>query len=286
MTSGEIIKTLREREGINQAELARQLGISRSSISMYESNTRVPTAEMYQILADFFNVDVDYLMGRSIKTTVLPERIAYENRKRKQAVAPKSALRKRIDNTLDRLNDDGQEIVANTADGLDKSGQYKRTPSPSKVMEMPESYFVNKEDIEDKHINHGAAAGRINHGVYNGQIDEDDIMLKKSDERPRFDDLITAKGHSMEPEIHDGDGLFVRWQPVADTGDIVIASYQEEVFVKKYIERDNRNVILRSFNPDYDDIEICLEDLDFPDEFKIIGVVVDWETPIKQEQLI
>ena len=36
MTSGEIIKILREREGWSQTELAKLLGLSRSAVSMWE----------------------------------------------------------------------------------------------------------------------------------------------------------------------------------------------------------------------------------------------------------
>jgi len=33
---------------------------------------------VYQSMADLFNVDLDYIMGRSDKITVLPERLDYE----------------------------------------------------------------------------------------------------------------------------------------------------------------------------------------------------------------
>lgn len=80
MTSGEIIKILREREGWSQTELAKLLGLSRSAVSMWESGERVPSTYAYEQLSDLFNVDIDYLMGRSNKMTVLPERLAYENK--------------------------------------------------------------------------------------------------------------------------------------------------------------------------------------------------------------
>lgn len=43
MTSGEIIKILREREGLSQTGLAKLLGLSRSAVSMWESGERVPS---------------------------------------------------------------------------------------------------------------------------------------------------------------------------------------------------------------------------------------------------
>ena len=40
-------------------------GIEQSLISKYESGERVPTTENLQILADFYNVSVDYILGRT-----------------------------------------------------------------------------------------------------------------------------------------------------------------------------------------------------------------------------
>ncbi len=80
MKTGDIIKLLREREGMSQTRLAEILNLSRSAVSMYESNNRVPSTYVLQDLSDIFNVDVDYLLGKTTKTTVLPERIEYENR--------------------------------------------------------------------------------------------------------------------------------------------------------------------------------------------------------------
>lgn len=80
MTPGERITILRKTRGWSQTRLAEELGVSRSLISMVEAGARNPSVELYDGLADVFNVDVDYLMGRSNKTTVLPERLDYENR--------------------------------------------------------------------------------------------------------------------------------------------------------------------------------------------------------------
>lgn len=57
------IKELRKKEGITQAELAKQVGISNQIISFYENNKRKPKIQTWQALADFFNVSVPYLQG-------------------------------------------------------------------------------------------------------------------------------------------------------------------------------------------------------------------------------
>lgn len=62
---GSILKNLRLSRNITQGELAVKLGISRSAVGMYETGGREPDFEMMEAIADIFNVDMDYLMGRS-----------------------------------------------------------------------------------------------------------------------------------------------------------------------------------------------------------------------------
>lgn len=67
-----IFKELRTSAGLTQVEMAEKLNISRSTIGMYEIGNREPDFETLEKIADFFNVDIDYLLGRTNKTTILP----------------------------------------------------------------------------------------------------------------------------------------------------------------------------------------------------------------------
>lgn len=60
-----IIKNLRIERGITQEQLASLLKVSRSTIGMYETGSREPDFETLEAIADIFNVDMDYLIGRS-----------------------------------------------------------------------------------------------------------------------------------------------------------------------------------------------------------------------------
>lgn len=60
----ERMKALREEKGLYQKELAEKLSISRASIAMYESGERIPNLESLVNIADFFEVSLDYLLGR------------------------------------------------------------------------------------------------------------------------------------------------------------------------------------------------------------------------------
>lgn len=64
-----ILKLLRAEKHMSQQELADALGISKSAINMYERGERQPNFETLETIADYFNVDMDYLLGRTTKTT-------------------------------------------------------------------------------------------------------------------------------------------------------------------------------------------------------------------------
>lgn len=60
----ERLKELRTKRGYSQSDLAHQLGVSKSTISMLEVGSRQPSKEMMELVADYFNVSLDYLMGK------------------------------------------------------------------------------------------------------------------------------------------------------------------------------------------------------------------------------
>lgn len=59
-------KSLRLEERLTQDELAKELKISKSAISMYENGNREPDFETLELIADFFNVDMNYLLGSNV----------------------------------------------------------------------------------------------------------------------------------------------------------------------------------------------------------------------------
>lgn len=67
-------KTLRKERGLSQTELAAALDISRTSVNLYESASRVPDITALARYASFFSVTSDYLLGLSDNPTV-PERL-------------------------------------------------------------------------------------------------------------------------------------------------------------------------------------------------------------------
>lgn len=64
-----MLKTLRLKKGLTQGELAKLTGLTRSAIGMYESGNREPKYEVLELLADFFNVDMNTLLDQSVPLT-------------------------------------------------------------------------------------------------------------------------------------------------------------------------------------------------------------------------
>ncbi|WP_237268857.1 helix-turn-helix domain-containing protein [Thermoanaerobacterium thermosaccharolyticum] len=67
---GKRIKELRKKKGLTQKALASYLGISDRAIGYYENEQRTPPPDILQKIADFFNVSVDYLLGRTDKKNI------------------------------------------------------------------------------------------------------------------------------------------------------------------------------------------------------------------------
>ena len=71
-----ILRKLRNEYGYTQDELAKKLNVSKSRINMYERGEREPNFEMLEKIADFFNVDMNYLLGKKEKAaSKLPDNL-------------------------------------------------------------------------------------------------------------------------------------------------------------------------------------------------------------------
>ena len=64
-TLSERLKECRKKKGVKQSEVADRLNVQRQIISYYESGTRKPNLGDLIMLADFYNVSIDYLVGRT-----------------------------------------------------------------------------------------------------------------------------------------------------------------------------------------------------------------------------
>lgn len=111
----DVLKYLRTKENLSQLELAQKLNMSKSAISMYEVGQRKPDYDTLEVIADFFNVDMNFLLGRD-------DRFLPENAILAAKVAKTPELRNLVKIYLS-LNETGQNKLLDNA--LDLSKIYK-----------------------------------------------------------------------------------------------------------------------------------------------------------------
>lgn len=70
---GQRIKKLRNDNGYSMEELAQKIGVTKSSINMWENGGSVPKENILILLSKLFNVSIDYLLGNEIMEEKVPE---------------------------------------------------------------------------------------------------------------------------------------------------------------------------------------------------------------------
>ncbi len=112
------LKELRTLKKYTQQELADYLKISKSSVNMYERGEREPGLDMLEAIADFFNVDLDYLMGKSDN----PQKYLIE----RVTDVPLTPDEKRLLDYFRAFNEEGQEKLLDTASDMAQLDRYKK----------------------------------------------------------------------------------------------------------------------------------------------------------------
>ena len=115
-----IFHALRKEKELTQDELSQKLGVSKSSIAMWETGQRLPSPDVYELIADFFNVDIDYLYGR----TDIRQRIRFDENGNLQRTL--TATENKLLDAFDRLNQDGQQKATEYIEDLTGNDKYKK----------------------------------------------------------------------------------------------------------------------------------------------------------------
>lgn len=95
----ELLKELRLEHGLTQKELSKEIGITASAIGFLENGQREPMASTLLAYANYFDVSIDYLMGREDGTAYhqsLPE-------KKEAPIAERSRLSELQENYIDEF---------------------------------------------------------------------------------------------------------------------------------------------------------------------------------------
>lgn len=115
-TSSELkstIKRLRNEAGISQKQMASVVNLSQQAVAKWESGVAEPDTRALRVLADYFGVSVDYILGRQ--------------QEKKLAQNDAGALpddERRLLSFFENLNPEGKEKLLDYADDLVRSGKY------------------------------------------------------------------------------------------------------------------------------------------------------------------
>lgn len=115
------LKQLRAESGLSQSALASQLRITKSRLNMYERGEREPSFEMQEVIADYFNVDMDYLLGKS------------EYRSKMQWLT-QTKMEHPVLGKIRQLNEVGKDKLSEHADDLLKIPAYRADSDPPLTM--------------------------------------------------------------------------------------------------------------------------------------------------------
>ena len=73
LTIGDRLKMARERKGVTQIKASEETGINNKTLSGYERNISEPDVETIKLLAKYYNISLDFILGKTDKIT------SYEN---------------------------------------------------------------------------------------------------------------------------------------------------------------------------------------------------------------
>lgn len=145
------LKKLRTDKELSQKALSDILGISPSTVAMYEQGRRTPDNEMLKKIANFFNVSVDFLLGNS--NSNVPPIDTWEptlNKKDEKDIA------KRFDKIINGLeNEEGLMLNGEVLDDITKQllaqsikNGLEMAKLASKKKFTPKKYRKNEEETD------------------------------------------------------------------------------------------------------------------------------------------
>ena len=240
----ENITHFRKQRGVTQKELAKEVGITASTMTDYMKLRSAPSFGVIQKLADYFGVkksDIDTTFKEE-STNPLPE-------------AP-DLLTQQITDKVVQLTIQNKKIVLRTSEELLESQKNEEETKENEVSEVIQLYSYDYYD-------HPASAGT---GQYLNDVRVEQIELPIDVDA---DFVIPIKGDSMEPDYHDGDLVFIQTSVELNDGVIGVFNYNGDAYIKQLVI-DKDQAYLHSLNPAYKDMPITTDT-----DFRIIGEVVD-----------
>ena len=112
---GERLRDLCDEHELTQVKVAKLLGVSQAAYQRYESGDRAVPDEVKIFLAQYYNVTIDYLLG---KTNDRASAIISDLDNKKVKYADLTEAQKKMINRMDELSDEEQENLYDIADNF------------------------------------------------------------------------------------------------------------------------------------------------------------------------
>ena len=236
----ERLKLLREDKKLKKTELCKRLNVIYSTYNNWETSISEPRISDLCMLADFYGVTVDYLVGHNANEILVTEI---------QALLQK----------YNKLSDRERRLINIMADSIsiinsESENEIKMPDVNTLISAVP---LTRKIPL----FSEPASAGV---GVYLEAAEVEMLGILDIPEYRQADMAIRVNGDSMMPEYNDGDIVLVSQQPSVNIGEVGIFIHNNEGYIKK-LEKAG----LVSLNPKYETIKI-----DELESFNTVGKVI------------
>lgn len=227
---GNKIRELRKKYGLTLDELANNLNnrypdtmnFNKGKISKWENDKEEPRLSSVKILADYFDVPLDYFNGNEVE--ILP-----------------------IYNKLEKPRQ--EKVLSYAKDQLEEQEN-------SNII----SIFNKPQDDEDYITDYVEGLVAAGHGTFQEDNLHMEVRLRAKDVPNEYDTIAKVAGDSMEPLIEDNDLLFIKVTSQVDVNDIGIFQINGKNFVKKLKRDYDGSWYLQSLNNSYEEIHLTEND--------------------------
>ena len=227
---GNKIRELRKKHSLTLDELANNLNnrypetmnFNKGKISKWENDKEEPRLSSVKILADYFDVPLDYFNGNEVE--ILP-----------------------IYNKLEKPRQ--EKVLSYAKDQLEEQ-------ESSNNISMFDKYQDDEDYITD-YVEGLVAAG---HGTLQEDNLHMEVKLRVEDVPEEYDTIAKVAGDSMEPLIEDNDLLFIKVTSQVDINSIGIFQVNGKNFVKKLKRDYDGSWYLQSLNSGYEEIHLSEND--------------------------
>jgi repressor (phage associated) len=227
---GNKIRELRKKHNLTLDELANNLNnrypdtmnFNKGKISKWENDKEEPRLSSVRVLADYFDVPLDYFNGNEAK--ILP--------------------------IYNKLEEPRQEKV------LSYAKEQLEEQENSNIISM----FDKPQDDEDYITDYVEGLVAAGHGTFQEDNLHMEVRLRANDVPNEYDTIAKVAGDSMEPLIEDNDLLFIKITSQVDINDIGIFQVNGKNFVKKLKRDFDGRWYLQSLNNSYEEIHLTEND--------------------------